>query len=109
MRINLRNMKRDSSLATSFITSGIALLIISLFLNSQVLSLIGLGLTFWGALFLFITPLKYVEGSYLITSTLPGYMTIDRMLTDLNPKSEAYNLSLIHISEPTRRTPISYA
>jgi len=92
MRINLRNMKRDSSLATSFITSGIALLIISLFLNLQVLSLIGLGLTFWGALFLFITPLKYVEGSYLITSTLPGYMTIDRMLTDLNPKSEAYNI-----------------
>ncbi len=92
MRINLRNIKRDSSLAISFITSGIALLIISVFLNSQVLSLIGLGLTFWGALFWFITPLQYIEGSYLITSTLPGYMTIDRMLTDLNPKSEAYNI-----------------
>ncbi len=92
MRIDFKNMKRDSSLAISFITSGIGLLVISVFLNSQVLSLIGLGLTFWGGLFLFITPLKYVEGSYLITSTLPNYMTIDRMLKDLNPRNEAYNI-----------------
>jgi hypothetical protein len=93
MRINLRKPKLDSSLiAISFLVSGIVLLDISVFSNSQILCLIGLGLTFWGALFLLITPLKYVEGSFLISSTLPAYMTIDRMLKDLNPKNEAYNI-----------------
>lgn len=39
-----------------------------------------------------MTPLKNVEGNFLVTLTLPAYMTIDRMLKDLNPKNEAYNI-----------------
>ena len=76
----------------SFLVSGIALFVVSVFLVSQIVGIIGLGLIFWGALFLLITPKKYVEGNFLITSTLPAYMTIDRMLKDLNPKNEAYNI-----------------
>ena len=79
-------------IAFSFLVSGIALFVVSVFLVSQIVGIIGLGLIFWGALFLLITPLKYVEGNFLITSTLPAYMTIDRMLKDLNPKNEAYNI-----------------
>jgi hypothetical protein len=49
-----------------------------------------LGLTFWGAIFLLITPEKHVEGSFLVTSTLPFYRTLDRMLKDFKPKNDAY-------------------
>jgi hypothetical protein len=77
-------------IAIPFLASGIILLAASVFSNSQTICFIGLGLTFWGAIFLLITPQKQVEGSFLVTSTLPAYMTIDRMLKDLKPKNEAY-------------------
>ena len=85
-------MRNSVRIALLFLISGITLFVISGFLVSQIISIIGLGLIFWGALFLLITPLKYVESNFLITSTLPAYMTIDRMLKDLNPKNEAYNI-----------------
>jgi hypothetical protein len=75
-----------------FLIFGISLFVVSLFSNSQILCLIGLGLTFWGALLLLIPPPKHVEASYLITTSLPDYMTIDRMLNYLIPKNEAYNI-----------------
>ena len=91
MKTNRKKPKIDSLLiAISFLALGIVLLDISVFSNSQVICFIGLSLTFWGALFLLITPKKQVEGSFLVTSTLPAYMTIDRMLKDMKPKSEAY-------------------
>jgi hypothetical protein len=85
----IRNSVR---IALLFLISGITLFVLSGFLVNQIMSFIGLGLIFWGALFLLITPLKYVESTFLVTSTLPAYMTIDRMLKDLNPKNEAYNI-----------------
>jgi hypothetical protein len=91
MKTKSKKSKIDSFIiAISFLVSGIALFDLSVFSNSQVICFIGLGLTFWGALFLLITPKKQVEGSFLVTSTLPAYMTIDRMLKDIQPKNEAY-------------------
>jgi len=85
--------KRDSLLiAISFLASGIVLFDVSVYLASQIICFIGLGLTFWGALFLLITPQKRVESSFLVASTLPSYMTIDRMLKDIKTKNEAYYL-----------------
>ena len=93
MKINTRKPKIDSLLiAILFLALGILFLNVSVFSNSQVLAFIGLGLTFWGALFLLITPQKNVEASFLVTSALPSYMTIDRMLKDLKTKNEAYNI-----------------
>ncbi len=93
MQINPKKPKLDSFLiAVIFIVSGITLFVLSVFLGSQIISIIGLGLIFWGALFLLIPPPKHVEASFLITSSLPDYMTIDRMLKYLIPKNEAYNI-----------------
>jgi len=93
MKTKPKKLKIDSLLiAISFLILGIALLDASFLSGSQVIAFIGLGITFWGALFLLITPQKHVEGSFLVTSTLPAYMTIDRMLKDLKPKNEAYNI-----------------
>ncbi len=93
MQKTSKKPKRSSFLiAISFLASGTALFVVSVFLGAQIICIIGLGLIFWGVLFLLISPQRYVEGSFLITSTLPAYMTIDRMLNDVNFKNEAYNI-----------------
>jgi hypothetical protein len=79
-------------IATLLLGSGLILLATSIFLNSQIICFIALSLTFWGVLFILVTPQKLVEGTFLVTSTLPIYMTIDRMLRDLKSKNEAYNI-----------------
>src|SRR5208283_2663231 len=91
MKINPEKPRLDSFLiAILFLVSGIALFDASILSGSQITCFMGLGLTFWGAIFLLITPQKQVEGSFLVTSTLPAYLTMDRMLKDLKPKNEAY-------------------
>ena len=93
MRITPKEAKINSFLVTVvFLISGITLFVVSVFFGSQIISLIGLGLIFWGVIFLLIPPPKNVEASFLITSSLPDYMTIDRMLNYLTPKNEAYNI-----------------
>ncbi len=93
MQTKTKKPIRNSFLiAISFLVSGIALFILSFLLGSLIVGLIGLGLLFWGALFLLVTPLKYVESSLLISSTLPAYLNLDRLLKDFNPKNEAYNI-----------------
>jgi len=52
----------------------------SLIASSTTLAFIGLGLTFWGALFLFTRPIKFVMGSLLDWTAISSYTTIDRML-----------------------------
>jgi hypothetical protein len=75
---------------------GFALLIIgalsllgSLIASSTTLAFIGLGLTFWGALFLFTRPIKFVSHSLLDGTAISSYATIDRMLEDLNYKGKS--------------------
>ena len=93
MRKNPEDPKLDSFLiAIIFIISGISLFVISVFSGSQIICFIGLGLTFWGALFVLAPPTKHVEASFLVTSSLPGYMNLDRMLNCLISKNEAYNI-----------------
>jgi hypothetical protein len=75
-----------------FLISGVTLFVVSILLVLQIICVIGLGLIFWGALFLLIPPPKHVEASFLVTSSLPDYMNIDRMLKYLIPKNEAYNI-----------------
>jgi hypothetical protein len=54
------------------------------------LAFIGLGLTFWGALFFFVRPLKYVQSSILNSSVISSYSTIDRIIQDLKYKGKSY-------------------
>ena len=56
--------------------------------TSTVLAFIGLGLTFWGALFLFAKPIKFVRSTLLDSTALSFYTTIDRIIDDLNYKGK---------------------
>lgn len=73
-----------------FLISGVLSLLFSLFAGSQVLALIGLGLTFWGALFLFLKPVNFVEGSLLYNAAVSTYSTIDRMINEFDYKGKGY-------------------
>ena len=74
----------------AFLLPGILSLILSIFYTSQILAFVGLGLTFWGALFLLIRPLRYVEGSLLESTTTSVYSTIDRIIKDSGYKGDGY-------------------
>jgi hypothetical protein len=51
--------------------------------TSTVLAFIGLGLTFWGALLLFIRPRHYVRSDLMDSTALSSLTTIDRVITSL--------------------------
>lgn len=73
-----------------FIISGILTLFFSIYSVSQILALIGLGLTFWGAIFILIKPLKLVEGSLLYNSAMSAYLTTDRIIGEFNYKGKGF-------------------
>jgi len=56
--------------------------------TSAVLAFIGLGLTFWGALFFFARPIKFVPSTLLDSTAISSYTTIDRMIQSLDYKGK---------------------
>jgi len=92
LKLELRKVKRIPSgkIGIVFMVPGVLSLIFSIFNNSQVLAFIGLGLTFWGALFLFVRPVRYVRSSLLDSAAISSYSTIDRIIKDLKYKGKSY-------------------
>lgn len=78
------NQKPSNRIGAIFLAIGAFMLSASFVASSTALAFIGLGLTFWGGLFLFIRPAKFVR-SIVIESSLTGpYTTIDRIIEDLD-------------------------
>lgn len=77
-------------IAVLFLLLGSLSIIFSVYSKSQVLAFIGLGLTFWGALFLLIRPVKYVEGTLLDSAAASEYSTIDRIITSFKYNGKGY-------------------
>jgi hypothetical protein len=92
LKSELRDLKRMPSgkISIMFMVPGVLSLIFSILNNSQVLAFIGLGLTFWGALFFFVRPVRYVESSLLDSTVVSTYSTIDRIVKDLKYKGKGY-------------------
>ncbi len=92
LKLETRNLRRISSskISIAFIVPGALALIFSIRNDSPVLAFIGLGLTFWGALFFFIRPIRYVQSSLLDSTAISTYTTIDRILKDLKFKGKSY-------------------
>jgi hypothetical protein len=92
LKLELRKARRISSgkISIAFLVPGALALIFSILHDSPVLAFIGLGLTFWGALFLFIRPIRYVQSSLLDSTAISTYTTIDRMVKDLKFKGKSY-------------------
>jgi hypothetical protein len=75
-----------------FLALGAASLVASLFAESQVLALIGLGLIFWGALLMFLSPVRHVEASLLYSASIASYSTVDRIIADFEYKGKGYHI-----------------
>lgn len=54
--------------------------------NSSILAFIGLGLTFWGALLLYIKPERYVKSSLLNSTTISTITTLNQIIKEHNLK-----------------------
>jgi hypothetical protein len=77
-------------IAVLFLAVGILLLAYSMLFGLQIAALIGLGLTFWGAIFALARNGKYVESSLLDATAKSAYSTIDRMINDLKFNGQGY-------------------
>jgi hypothetical protein len=80
----------SGKIGLAFIIPGALALIFSIYNNSNILAFIGLGLTFWGALFFFVRPVKYVQSSLLDSTAISTYKTVDRIIKDLKFKGKSY-------------------
>lgn len=66
---------------------GLIALLSSVFVYSYVLAFIGLGLTFWGALFLYIKPTKYVKLELLTSTSISTLANIEKLLANAKANS----------------------
>jgi len=94
LRLKLwKQERRPSGIITYvFLVFGVAALVISILASSTILAFIGLSLTFWGALLLFIKPLKYVKPSLIDSTAISSLKTINQVVSDLNYEGKAVHL-----------------
>ncbi len=75
-----------------FLAIGGVSMALSLYAESQILALIGLGLIFWGALFLFLNPVRQVDARLLYSTSIASYSTVDRIMADFDYKGKGYHI-----------------
>ncbi|MEM2820600.1 MAG: hypothetical protein QXF31_05440 [Candidatus Bathyarchaeia archaeon] len=80
----------SNKIGVAFIIPGALALIFSILRDSTTLAFIGLGLTFWGALFFFIKAERHVHESLLDSTAISIYTTADRAIRDLKIGSNSY-------------------
>jgi len=76
--------RRPSRLAGLGLSAlGFTALTISILFESSILAFIGLGLTFWGVLLLFVRTTHYVKSQLLDATSRPYYVAVERLLDHL--------------------------
>lgn len=91
LKHELRSTKKvpSNAIGIALIVAGAVLLVASIIAYSEILAFMGLGLTFWGILFLFVRSTKFVRGTVLGATATSSYSTFDRMIEDLKYKGNA--------------------
>lgn len=94
LRLKLWKQRRRPSgiIAYVLLLFGAAALITSILQVSTILAFIGLSLTFWGAILLFVKPIKYVKPSLIDATTISSLKTINQVISDLNYEGKAVHL-----------------
>ncbi len=90
-------MTSRSTTTTNARRVGLVLLLVGVFSSfsavyyvNQILAFLGLGLIFWGVLFLLVLPSRYFEGSLLGSSAIASYVTIDRIVNSMEFTGKSY-------------------
>ena len=86
LRLQLWKTKRrpPGIIGYAVLLTGATALIISTIYSSTILALIGLGLSFWGILFLYAKPVQYMKAGLIDSTAIASLTTIDRVLNELN-------------------------
>lgn len=94
LRLELWKHKRKPSGVAGYLLLlyGAMAIASSIFYTSSILAFIGLGLAFWGVLFLFIRPVRYVKSSLLDSTSFSSLVTVDRLIADLDCKGKGIYL-----------------
>jgi hypothetical protein len=79
----------SNKIGITLLIVGALLLVASVVTSSTILAFMGLGLTFWGALFLFVRSTKFVRIPILAATSLSFYSALDRITDDLNYKGKS--------------------
>lgn len=79
---------------------GLTALAFSVIYTSSILAFIGLGLTFWGALTLYIASEKYVKQTLLDPTIIPSLSNLNQILTELKYKGKATYLPPKYLKNP---------
>lgn len=83
--IPLNTRRIPSKIIGIFVIFGGALILAASIIGaSSPLAFIGLSLTFWGILLLFVSPIKFVNSSVLVANSLSQYATIDRIVEEFD-------------------------
>jgi hypothetical protein len=72
------------------LASGAAAIVSSIILEASILALVGLGIFYWGILFLFVKPTKYVRAEIMDSWTVSSLRIIDRLLHNLKWEKGVY-------------------
>lgn len=73
--------KINRIMAYALFSAGLFIVAVSAFVTSLVLVIMGLGLAFWGALFLYATPSKHVPLELLNATTISNLTNIEKIIT----------------------------
>lgn len=84
MRWRISRFKINRIIAYVILSLGLISLITSAFYASYILAFIGLGLTFWGALLLYIAPSKHVTLELINAVATPTLTDIEKIIADSN-------------------------
>ena len=79
-------------IAYAFLLIGGATLILSIIYALTILAFIGLSLSLWGALLLFIKPVRFVRPCLIDSTAISSLTTIERLVMDLNYEGKAVYL-----------------
>jgi hypothetical protein len=108
-------LRINKVIASTVLALGIILIGTSLFYTSMISSVVGLCLTFWGAILLYVTPSKYVLLEILNAAAYSTLLNVERMLTDLDGKGiylpprclKNFESSLVFVSQKNTQDSIS--
>jgi len=94
LRHELWKHKRKPSGKIGYILlfSGVIAMAWSVIYTSYVPAFIGISLTFWGALLLFIKPAKYVKASLLESTAISTFTNINKIIANMNYKGKGIYL-----------------
>lgn len=84
--------KPSKTIGGLFIIPGALLLISSFIMASTILAFIGLSLTFWGAILFYARSTNFVPSNVVMASTFPSYVTLDRIISDIDCTGKAIYL-----------------